>query len=91
MENATLSNCGSATDILSNCGSSTAQPVERGLFDSPACRTGAVRQVLSNGSLPISSPVALWPFDRRPIELHPFDRDLFSRFSPVDHYFCDFP
>nr|ABF93608.1 hypothetical protein LOC_Os03g02130 [Oryza sativa Japonica Group] len=66
-------------------------PVEQGQFNSPACRTGDVRQVLLNGSLPISSPVALWPFDRRPIELHPFDRDLFSRFSPVDHYFCDFP
>ena len=42
MENATLSNCASSTDILSNRGSSTALPVERGLFDR-SCRTAAFR------------------------------------------------
>lgn len=56
-------------------------PVELPPFDRQACRTPAVRQ----GSVDCPS------FDRCPIELHPFDRDLLSRFSPVGHYFCDFP
>ncbi len=51
------------------------------------CRTPSVRQASVSNAAFVDCP----SFDRCPIELHPFDRDLLSRFSPVGHYFCDFP